>query len=581
MATYVPYNPTGVIDKALFNLDAAGMANYRLTGTVNVSVSDSFTKAQYTSASPAISKDIYTSLSSGDAGWTSSQLANIDLITAGYSSFIDLHFLPAVNHSGITPAAVGTTSDINISYTYRPDWPYSGESAGGVDSNFGYVGSRGDVILNWYGFGNSGVGNDTTLSSSSFGFHSLMHEIGHSLGLAHPHASVVKGVATLTEDYTATAKLGFDKLGFQISTPLDMNKEYFSIMSYDDQLPPGSADTYAQTPMILDVIALQAAYGEGPGTSGSGDDVIEPGGKGGVAAYRTYFDTGGTDTISLVNYASGAYLNMGTSIIGARHPVGVSMSTADETAMLAQKAAPTSLRWFYGDYEFATGSAGADHIVGNALNNAIDGQAGSDRLSGQEGDDTLTGGSGNDQIDGGSGRDLAVFGGKRSGYSVVRVAGGYQVTDTNSGDGNDGSDTLTGIERVKFADTRLALDLDGNAGTVAKVLGAVVGPTGVAVKAFVGLGLEMLDGGMSRADLIIAALAAVGVTASNHVAETRLLWSNLCGFNPTDAQIAPFVEMLDDGTLTPSALALLAADSPLNTTRIDLVGLTNTGLAYT
>ena len=39
VATYIPYTPTTVIAKAMFNFDAFGIADYKLTGTVNVSVS--------------------------------------------------------------------------------------------------------------------------------------------------------------------------------------------------------------------------------------------------------------------------------------------------------------------------------------------------------------------------------------------------------------------------------------------------------------------------------------------------------------------------------------------------------------
>src|SRR5258706_6184790 len=99
---------------------------------------------------------------------------------------------------------------------------------------------------------------------------------GHSVGLAHPHSSLHQGVPTITADYAATTTVGFDKLGFHINSALDMNKEYFSVMSYDDQTPAGG-DTYAQTPMILDVIALQSAYGEGADSSGPGNDALTQG----------------------------------------------------------------------------------------------------------------------------------------------------------------------------------------------------------------------------------------------------------------------------------------------------------------
>ena len=268
-----------------------------------------------------------------------------------------------------------------------------------------------------------------------------MHEIGHSLGLSHPHTAYnsFTQVPTLSSDFSATTTLGFNNLGFVINSANDMYKEYFTIMSYDSERPANGVDTYAQTPMILDVIALQDAYGVGGGTSGSGNDTITPGSSGVVNSYRTYFDTGGTDTVDLANYSTGAYLNMGTSIVGASHLVGVSMSAADHGSMVAGTS-PQSLRWFYGEFENATGSIGNDLITGNNLDNTISGGSGDDTLGGGDGNDTMYGGVGNDTFDwdgnsrlgndtmyGGAGNDTYVF--NSSSDVVVELA-------------NEGADTI-------------------------------------------------------------------------------------------------------------------------------------------
>ena len=344
---------------------------------------------------------------------------------------------------------------------YRSDDKFSGVSAGGTDS-FGYAGSKGDIVLNSYGFGSAGLLNDITLSSSSYGFHTLMHEFGHSLGLAHPHSAYTNGVPTITEDYAAVLNVGFEKLGFKLNSSADLYKEYFSIMSYDDQRPVTGADTFAQTPMILDVIALQAAYGVGSGTSGTTDDVITPGGAGGVSAYRTYFDLGGTDTIDLSNYVTGAYLNMGTTIVGSAYSVGVSMSLADAD-LLSSGGSPSSLRWFLGEIENATGSGGNDLIIDDALDNIIYGGNGNDYIAannggnntlyGDAGNDSLSGGAGNDLITGGAGDDTVVYSGLRSAYSINWSSALQTFTVTSS---TDGQDTLSGVEFIKFSDATLS-----------------------------------------------------------------------------------------------------------------------------
>ncbi len=50
------------------------------------------------------------------------------------------------------------------------------------------------------------------------------------------------------------------------------------------------------------------------------------------------------------------------------------------------------------------------------------------------------------------------------------------------------------IERIGFSDSKLALDIDGNAGTTAKILGAFLG-AGYQRADLVGVGLDLLDSG--------------------------------------------------------------------------------------
>lgn len=103
-----------------------------------------------------------------------------------------------------------------------------------------------------------------------------------------------------------------------------------------------------------------------------------------------------------------------------------------------------------GNYSL-TGSSGADQIVGNG------------------GDNLLTGGGGNDILNGGDGNDVARFAGAIAGYQLTTSGGTVRLTDINAADGNDGTDTLIGIETLTFAGGEsmsiaapIVLDLDGN-----------------------------------------------------------------------------------------------------------------------
>ncbi|MBI5900163.1 MAG: hypothetical protein HZB40_13150 [Rhodocyclales bacterium] len=103
--------------------------------------------------------------------------------------------------------------------------------------------------------------------------------------------------------------------------------------------------------------------------------------------------------------------------------------------------------------ENVNGSDAIDNITGNALANRLTGEFGNDTLNGGAGNDTLIGGQGNDSMTGGEGLDVAIFSSNKSGYSLTKTGvGQYTVTDTNLADGNDGTDTLLGIERLQFGD---------------------------------------------------------------------------------------------------------------------------------
>jgi len=207
----------------------------------------------------------------------------------------------------------------------------------------------------------------------------------------------------------------------------------------------------------------------------------------------------------------------------------------------------------------------------------ITGTVSSDQISGNELNNLLTGLAGNDTIFGGAGLDTVVFSGLRSQYSLsAQGADGFRVTDSVAA--RNGTDTVSGVERLRFSDVSLALDLDGNAGKVAKILGSIFGPSSVSNKTYVGIGLGLMDDGMSYEALAALAVSVTGKSSSADVC--TLLWTNVIGSAPTTADIAPFKAMLDSGQMSIGGLAALAADTSFNTTNIDLVGLSQTGLEY-
>ena len=82
---------------------------------------------------------------------------------------------------------------------------------------------------------------------------------------------------------------------------------------------------------------------------------------------------------------------------------------------------------------------------------------------------------------------------------------------------------------------------------------------------------------MSYSDLGALALTAVGATTNDAIVST--LWLNVIGAPASAQDKAPFVKMLADG-MKAGDLVVLAADTEFNTSKINLVGLAQTGIEY-
>lgn len=193
-----------------------------------------------------------------------------------------------------------------------------------------------------------------------------------------------------------------------------------------------------------------------------------------------------------------------------------------------------------------------------------------------DGRDTFYGDGESDVFNGLAGIDTLVLPISRSRSDLTLSS------DSSNGMVKDGGTSyeFSNIERLQFNDTNIAFDLlnDGHAGQVCKILGAVYGAEAIENPGFVGTGLSLLDGGMSYEGLAEAAINLRGLTDHQDIAE--LLWTNLVGHAPKNAQVAPYVEMLDSGSLSVGGLVSIAANHELNTQNIDLTGLASTGIEY-
>ncbi len=113
-----------------------------------------------------------------------------------------------------------------------------------------------------------------------------------------------------------------------------------------------------------------------------------------------------------------------------------------------------------GDDNFI-GFAGSDRLEGGAGDDSLHGGAGQDTILGGADNDTLDGTFGNDVLDGGDGDDTAVYAGAFENFSIVydAVADVFTISDTDRDDaGNEGTDTVTGVEFFEFAGVRYSRD---------------------------------------------------------------------------------------------------------------------------
>lgn len=135
-------------------------------------------------------------------------------------------------------------------------------------------------------------------------------------------------------------------------------------------------------------------------------------------------------------------------------------------------------------------------------------------VSGTAGNDVLQGTSGSNAISGLDGIDTAVYAGTHDHYTVRAGAGGFSVASVA-----DGFDWLSGMERVKFGDTSVAIDIDGHGGQAYRLYQAAFDRA--PDQAGVGFWMDRLDAGASR-----TAVARGFIDSAE--------FSNVYGANPTD-----------------------------------------------
>lgn len=240
-----------------------------------------------------------------------------------------------------------------------------------------------------------------------------------------------------------------------------------------------------------------------------------------------------------------------------------------------------------GNYTLNIATVADDHR--NNISTAGSIASTSSGLVGTASNDTLSGTPGNDMIDGLTGTDTVLYSGNRSSYALSKTGSGYSLTDSS---GRDGTDTLQNMERIKFADLSIALDVGvtQSAGKAQLLLGAVLGADLVAQKKPLigavidlfdqGFTLQQLSGAVLRLD-IWGLLANGGNASATNTQIANYLLTTVNKSAPDAATLAAAVAALDTetGAAQGNFLSQLAESAP-NQVQVGLVGLATTGLEF-
>jgi hypothetical protein len=377
------------------------------------------------------------------------------------SGTLSVYFDPAANYTAGDQAVVMEgfalwSAYANVSFAVTTDASAAQITITRATMAQGYIGTGGTSTQNMeqvgsstlatYATGTLTLNSSLVLASSvgatfSYPRNSIIHEIAHILGLGH--SGPYNGAAMpATDQYSA-----YDVQPWSIMSYLGIiGTLKYGAADFDDltQMWFGSP----QTPMVVDILAMQRLYGAPTTTPLSGGQVFgfNCNVSGSIGKFFdftvntspnvTLWDAGTNNTLDLSGFTSADVVNLTPGTLSSIHGtknIAIAFGTQINTLICGTGNNTVTCNDF------------GDTVVGNSGNDVVTGGAGNDALNGGGGDDILIGGAGNNTLNGGAGTDTAVLAGLASDYLVTANANGSTTMA-----GASETDTLTNIEKVTF-----------------------------------------------------------------------------------------------------------------------------------
>ena len=297
------------------------------------------------------------------------------------------------------------------------------------------------------------------LNPGEIGYDTLAHEFGHSIGLKHPQDGTnnISGASDDTNRYSI--------MSYGQNEIYDRN-----LVMVDTGGVISTKRITPETPMVYDIDAAEYLYGSVNDTN-SGDTTYSF--SDGEIFIQSVVDADGIDTVDGSSQSTRSIIDLtpgSLSSIGLRSASEMAdyyaANTSKSSAYFLSLWSANELSWD-GNSIFGTANGTVDEngalylgqenfgIASSAVIENAKGGAGDDEITGNNVDNQITGNGGDDALDGGDGTDTAIYSGDYADYTVTQTANGYTVTD-NTAD-RDGTDTLTNIERLQFADQSVTI----------------------------------------------------------------------------------------------------------------------------